>query len=33
MNITRKEQRIIQRALKAWQASGDLAPEDSQRLA
>ena len=33
MNITRKEQRIIQRALKSWQASGDLAPEDSQRLA
>ncbi|HFT6204725.1 TPA: hypothetical protein ACHG5K_002134, partial [Klebsiella pneumoniae] len=23
MNVTRKEQRIIQRALKAWQASGE----------
>ncbi|HBR3756521.1 TPA: DUF2157 domain-containing protein, partial [Klebsiella pneumoniae] len=33
MNVTRKEQRIIQRALKAWQASGELTPSDSQRLA
>ncbi|MDR7660400.1 hypothetical protein RIU88_19295, partial [Klebsiella pneumoniae] len=24
MNVTRKEQRIIQRALNAWQASGEL---------
>ncbi|EQB3908078.1 hypothetical protein ACYJGC_004491, partial [Klebsiella pneumoniae] len=23
MNVTRKEQRIIQRALNAWQASGE----------
>jgi DNA-binding MurR/RpiR family transcriptional regulator len=30
MNVTRKEQRIIQRALNAWQASGELT---SQRLA
>ena len=28
-----KEQRIIQRALNAWQASGELTPADSQRLA
>lgn len=33
MNVTRKEQRIIQRALNAWQASGELTPSDSQRLA
>ena len=33
MNVTRKEQRIIQRALNAWQASGELTPADSQRLA
>lgn len=33
MNVTRKEQRIIQRALNAWQASGELIPSDSQRLA
>ena len=33
MNITRKEQRIIQRTLDAWQNSGELTPEDSQRLA
>jgi hypothetical protein len=33
MDITRKEQRIIQRTLNAWQASGDLTPADSQRLA
>lgn len=33
MNVTRKEQRIIQRALNAWQASGGLTPSDSQRLA
>ncbi len=26
MNVTRKEQRIIQRALNAWQASGELTP-------
>ncbi len=26
MNVTRKEQRIIQRALNAWQASGKLTP-------
>lgn len=32
MNVTRKEQRIIQRALNAWQASGELTPSDSQRL-
>lgn len=32
MNVTRKEQRIIQRALNAWQASGELTL-DSQRLA
>lgn len=29
MNVTRKEQRIIQRALNAWQASGELTPSDS----
>ncbi len=28
MNVTRKEQRIIQRALNAWQASGELTPSD-----
>lgn len=33
MNVTRKEQRIIQRALNARQASGELTPSDSQRLA
>lgn len=33
MNVTRKEQRIIQRALNAWQVSGELTPADSQRLA
>lgn len=33
MNVTRKEQRIIQRALNARRASGELTPSDSQRLA
>jgi hypothetical protein len=33
MNVTRKQQRVIQRALDEWQAAGALSHAESQRLA
>ena len=33
MNVTRKQQRVIQQALDEWQAAGELSHAESQRLA
>lgn len=33
MNVTRKQQRVIQRALDEWQAAGALSHAENQRLA